>query len=72
MAAAFDDGNRIGLECLSILARHHGIDVKPGMIVTAGTRLATLDPTLSSADVDQLRTRKAAVIRGLDESAREP
>lgn len=37
------------------------IDVKPGMIVTAGTRLATLDPTVSEADVDQLRTRKAAL-----------
>src|SRR5882672_7332947 len=26
-AVAFEDGGRIGLECLSILARHHGIDV---------------------------------------------
>jgi membrane fusion protein, hemolysin D len=37
------------------------IDVKPGMVVTAGTRLARLDPTVSSADVDQLRSRKAAL-----------
>lgn len=37
------------------------IDVKPGMMVTAGTRLATLDPTVSNADVDQLRSRKAAL-----------
>ena len=37
------------------------IDVKPGMVVRAGTRLASLDPTVSSADVDQLRTRKTAL-----------
>ncbi len=37
------------------------IDVKPGMVVTAGTRLASLDPTVSGADVDQLRTRKTAL-----------
>jgi hemolysin D len=42
------------------------IDVKPGMMVTAGTRLAILDPTVSSADVDQLRTRKAALTARVD------
>jgi HlyD family secretion protein len=47
------------------------IDVKPGMIVTAGTRLATLDPTVSEADVDQLRTRKAALTARIQRLAAE-
>jgi HlyD family secretion protein len=47
------------------------IDVKPGMIVTAGTRLATLDPTVSQADVDQLRTRKAALTARIQRLAAE-
>jgi HlyD family secretion protein len=47
------------------------IDVKPGMVVTAGTRLAVLDPTVSSADVDQLRTRKAALTARVERLAAE-
>lgn len=38
------------------------INVKPGDVVRAGDTLATLDPTFSTADVDQLRAR----IAGLD------
>jgi HlyD family secretion protein len=35
------------------------IDVKPGDIVHKGQRLARLDPTLTAADVDQLKTQIA-------------
>lgn len=37
------------------------IHVRPGDAVRQGQRLATLDPTFSQADVDQLRTRVAAL-----------
>jgi HlyD family secretion protein len=47
------------------------IDVKPGMIVTAGTRLATLDPTVSNADVDQLRSRKEALTARIERLSAE-
>jgi HlyD family secretion protein len=37
------------------------IHVKPGDVIGRGQPLATLDPTFSQADVDQLRTRVAAL-----------